>query len=142
MKLKHNISYSNILSISIGIAYLWFGALKYFPNQSPAEDLAKNTIDVLTFSLIPSNVSIILLAIWESLVGVLLIMNIYKRVAILLAIVHMTLTFTPLFIFPEQMFINMPFQLTLVGQYIIKNIVIIVALFSLYNLSTKKPKLG
>ena len=142
MNLKLNISNSRILTVSIGIAYLWFGALKYFPNQSPAEDLAKNTIDVLTFSLIPSNVSIILLAIWESLVGVLLILNIYKRVAILLAIVHMTLTFTPLFIFPEQMFINTPFQLTLVGQYIIKNIVIIVALFSLYNLSTKTPKLG
>ena len=142
MNLKLNISNNRILTVSIGIAYLWFGTLKYFPNQSPAEDLAKNTIDVLTFSLIPSNVSIILLAIWESLVGVLLIMNIYKRVAILLAIVHMTLTFTPLFLFPEQMFINTPFQLTLVGQYIIKNIVIIVALFSLYNLSTKTPKLG
>jgi uncharacterized membrane protein YkgB len=141
MNLKLNLSNNRILTVSIGIAYLWFGILKYFPNQSPAEDLAKNTIDVLTFSLIPSNISIILLAIWESLVGFLLIMNIYKRVAILLALVHMTLTFTPLFLFPEQMFINAPFQLTLLGQYIIKNIVIIVALFSLYKLPPTKPKL-
>lgn len=141
MNLKLNISNNRILTVSIGIAYLWFGILKYFPNQSPAEDLAKNTIDVLTFSLIPSNISIILLAIWESLVGVFLIMNIYKRIAILLAIVHMTFTFTPLFIFPEQMFINTPFQLTLVGQYIIKNIVILVALFSLYKLPAINPKL-
>ena len=141
MNLKLNFTKNHILSVSIGILYLWFGALKFFPDLSPAEDLAKNTIGVLTFNQIPSNISIVLLAIWETLVGVLLIANIYKRVAIFLALAHMILTFTPLFIIPEQVFVDMPFQLTLVGQYIIKNIVIIVALISLYQLPERKPRL-
>jgi uncharacterized membrane protein YkgB len=141
MNLKLNLTKNHILSVSIGILYLWFGTLKFFPDQSPAEDLAKNTISALTFNQISPNVSIILLAIWETLVGVLLITNIYRRVAIFLALVHMVLTFTPLFIIPEQVFVDMPFQLTLVGQYIIKNIVIIVALISLYKLPERKPKL-
>ena len=141
MNLKLNLTKNHILSMSIGILYLWFGTLKFFPDQSPAEDLAKNTISVLTFNQIPPNVSIVLLAIWETLVGVLLITNIYRRVAVFLALAHMILTFTPLFIIPEQVFVDMPFQLTLVGQYIIKNIVIIVALVSLYQLPERKPKL-
>ncbi|MGH1435298.1 MAG: doxx family protein [Lewinella sp.] len=141
MNLKLNFSRSYILALSIGIIYLWFGTLKYFPNQSPAEDLAKDTITILTFNIIPANVSIILLAIWESLVGILLITNIYRRVAVLLALVHMAFTFTPLFVLPEQVFVNIPFQLTLLGQYIIKNLVIIAALLSLYNLPRAEPEL-
>ena len=142
MKLKLKISNERIIAISIGIIYLWFGALKYFPSVSPAEDLAKNTIDVLTLSILPSSISIILLAIWETIVGVLLIVNYYKRIAIFLALTHMALTFTPLFIFPEQMFTQIPFELTLAGQYIIKNFVIIAALLSLNNLSHSKTVLN
>ncbi len=141
MNLKPQISHNYILALSIGIVYLWFGTLKYFPNVSPAEDLAKNTIDVLTFNLIPSNVSIILLAIWESLVGVLLIVNIFRRTAIILALAHMAFTFFPLLFFTDQVFVNTPFHLTLLGQYIIKNLVIVAGLLALYKLPTTKPKL-
>ncbi len=41
------------LRISIGIIYFWFGALKFFHGYSPAEDLAINTINELTFGLVP-----------------------------------------------------------------------------------------
>lgn len=140
MNLKYQISNNHILAITIGIVYLWFGTLKYFPNLSPAEDLAKNTIDALTNSLIPSSISIILLAIWETLVGILLIVNIYRQITIVIALAHLFLTFTPLFLFPDQVFTNAPFQLTLVGQYIFKNIIIIAGLITLYKLPvTKKP---
>ena len=141
MNLKHQISNNHILALSIGIVYLWFGTLKYFPNISPSGDLAKNTINALTINLIPSNVSIILLAIWESLIGVLLIVNIYRRTVILIALVHMALTFSPLFLFTDQVFSNLPFHLTLLGQYIFKNLIIIAVLLTLYKLPTTKPKL-
>lgn len=126
--------------MSIGVIYLWFGVLKYFPNVSPAEDLAKNTIDVLTFGLIPSNVSIILLAIWESVVGLLLIANIWKRVAIIAALVHIVFTFAPLLILTDLTFESAPLQLTLLGQYIIKNLVIIAGLLILYQSSVKEVR--
>lgn len=136
------LSSNQILAISIGIVYLWFGVLKYFPGASPAEDLAINTMNALTFNLIPSNVSIILLAIWESLVGVLLIANIYRREVVILALVHMAFTFTPMFLLPKQVFVDIPFHLSLVGQYIIKNIIIISALLILYKQDVIKAELS
>lgn len=139
MNLKNKVPSSRILALSIGVVYLWFGVLKFFSGSSPAEELAKNTIDVITFSLIPSDVSIILLAIWETLVGVLLITNFYNRTIIALALMHLTFTFTPLFIFPDQVFTNAPFQFTLLGQYIFKNVILIASLLTLYELI--KPNL-
>ena len=121
----------NLIACSIGIVYLWFGLLKFFPDVSPAEELAKNTINQLTFGLIPSDISYYTLAIWETLVGVLLILGIFKRIAIVLALIHMVFTFTPLFLFPEVSFSNLPFSFTIVGQYIVKNIIIVSALLLL-----------
>ena len=46
------------LRIALGIVFLWFGALKFFPGLSPAQGLATRTIDVLSFGLVPPNVSI------------------------------------------------------------------------------------
>jgi uncharacterized membrane protein YkgB len=140
-KLKKQLLNNHILAISIGLVYLWFGGLKYFPELSPAEDLAKNTITSLTFGMIPDNISIILLAIWETLIGVLLLLNIYRRQVIIIALIHMVFTFTPLFLFSEQSFNNSYFYLTLLGQYIIKNIIIIGGLLTLYKLSVTKRRL-
>ena len=138
--LKPQIFNNHLLAPSIGIVYFWFGMLKFFPNLSPAEDLAKGTIDILTFNLIPSNVSIILLAIWESLIGLLLIVNLFRRTAIILALIHIAFSFSPLFFFTNQVFENAPFHLTLLGQYIVKNLVIIAGLLVLYKLPTKSKK--
>lgn len=134
MNFRKQISSNHILAISIGLVYLWFGVLKFFPQLSPAETLAKNTIDLLTFGIIPGNISIILLAIWETLVGILLIFNLYRKQAIIIALVHMVFTFTPLFLFPNQSFSDLPVGFSLVGQYIFKNIIIISALITLYRL--------
>ncbi|UWX54118.1 hypothetical protein NYZ99_13915 [Maribacter litopenaei] len=89
------------LQIAIGLVYLWFGALKFFPNTSPAEELATNTIGELTLSLIPPSISIILLALWEVLVGLFFLFNLQKKMTIRVAVVHMLLTFTPLYFFPS-----------------------------------------
>ncbi len=136
MNLKSKISSYQVIAISIGIVYLWFGLLKYFPEMNPAENLAQNTISVLTFNLIPPNISIILLAIWESVLGILLILNIYNKTVIAAALIHIIFTFTPLFIFPKQIFIDAPFQLSLLGQYITKNFIIVSALSILYKRPT------
>ncbi len=120
-----------ILSISIGLVYLWFGILKFFPGESPAEKLALDVINWLTFGLIPENISIVLLALWESLIGIFLIVNIFRKPVLYLALAHMVCTFLPLFIFTERSFTESPLSFTLVGQYIFKNIIIVSALFLL-----------
>lgn len=126
-----------ILRISIGIIYLWFGALKFFPGVSPAEELAKETIHRLTFRLISPDLSLLLLALWETAIGILLILGLYPRVVVRIVLVHMVCTFAPLFLLPGISFTSAPFALTLVGQYIIKNIVIISALFVIDGFSKK-----
>lgn len=122
-----------VLRISIGVIYVWFGVLKFFPGVSPAEELAKQTIHLITFGLIQPNVSIVLLAIWETVVGALLISGFYLHVVIRVVIVHMMCTFTPLVVLPNESFTSAPLALSLVGQYIIKNIVIVSALFVIDN---------
>jgi uncharacterized membrane protein YkgB len=46
---------------------------------------------------------------------------------------HMICTFAPLFILPELSFTHAPFAFTLVGQYIVKNIVFILAGILIYQ---------
>lgn len=117
----------NLLRISIGIIYVWFGALKFFPNLSPADQLAKDTIYLITFGLIPNNVSIILLALWETLLGVVLILGVWRKAVFYILLIHMICTFVPLFFFEDVSFTNSPYAFTLVGQYIMKNLIIICA---------------
>ena len=50
-----------LLRISIGVVFFWFGILKFFPGLSPAETLAIQTIEVLTFGLVKASVARILL---------------------------------------------------------------------------------
>jgi uncharacterized membrane protein YphA (DoxX/SURF4 family) len=121
-----------LLRISIGLIYLWFGALKFFHGYSPAEDLAINTIHKLTFGLIPQQATIILLAGWECAVGLLLMAGKWLRPVLIFLFVHMACTFTPLLFFPSLSFNYPPYGFTLVGQYIMKNIIIICAAMVLW----------
>lgn len=124
---------NRLIAITIGLVYFWFGALKFVADLSPAEELAKNTIHQLTFGMIPDSVSIILLAIWEVGLGILLVFGWFKRQAVILGLVHMLCTFSPLLFFPNEVFGEAPLSLTLVGQYIMKNLIIIAALVSVYE---------
>ncbi|MBN1143904.1 MAG: DoxX family membrane protein [Bacteroidales bacterium] len=115
------------LRISIGIIFFWFGVLKYFEGLSPAEGIAIRTIDVLTFHLLPERLIIVGLATWEVLIGIGLLLNAFMRETLLLLFLQMMGTFTPLFLFPSDVFHVFPIALTLEGQYIVKNIVLISA---------------
>ena len=122
-----------LLSITIGIVYLWFGLLKFVPGLSPAEGLATETIRLLTFGILGPSLSMKLLALWETTLGVLLVAGFFRRLVIPLALTHIALTFTPMLFFPDQVFSNNPFYLTLLGQYIAKNIIIVGALIIIWQ---------
>ncbi len=136
--LAQRIEKNNMLSVCIGVIYLWFGMLKFFPGVSPAETIAMDTIHELTFGFIPPQLSLFLLAIWETALGVLLVGGFLSRFAYLLALLHMMFTFTPFLFFPDLTFTNAPFGLTLLGQYIMKNIVFLGLLVFLLNKERKK----
>jgi uncharacterized membrane protein YkgB len=122
-----------LIRLSLGIIFLWYGMLKFFPTLSPAEALATQTIDILFFGLISPSVSIKLLAILEVSIGIGFIFGIYTRYVVFVFLGHMICTFAPLFILPELSFTQAPYAFTLVGQYIVKNVVFILAGILIYQ---------
>lgn len=116
-----------ILRISLGVIFVWFGGLKFIPGSSPAEDLATRTIEYLSLGRIPSQVSLPLLAVWEVAIGVGLLSGVLLRTVLALMLLQMAGTLAPLAIFPNEVFLYVPYAPTLEGQYIIKNAVLISA---------------
>lgn len=129
----------SFLSCSLGIVYLWFGALKFFPGVSPAEELASETIALLTFNLLDTRLSLVLLAIWECALGLFLLLNVLRRITVPFALFHILLTFSPLILLPAEVFTAGPLILTLTGQYIIKNFIIVAVLFTLWDTRKVNP---
>ena len=115
----------SLLRISIGIVFVWFGFLKFIPGLSPAHELAIRTITLLSFGTIPDFIIINGLAFWEVLIGIGFISGKFMRETLVLLFLQMIGTFTPLFLFPNEVFTSFPYAPTLEGQYIIKNIVIV-----------------
>jgi uncharacterized membrane protein YkgB len=107
------------LRISLGIIFIWFGALKIF-GESPANDVITKTI-----YWFDPNIFIPILGIWEMAIGLCLIVPAFIRAGLFLLALQMPGTFLPLVLLPEVCFQSAPFNLTLEGQYIIKNLVLI-----------------
>ena len=128
----------SILRMSIGIIYVLFGVLKFFPNHSPAERLAVDTIEILSFGFLSGSTALLSLAALEAGLGLCLLFNYRLRLVIYLAVGHMLGTFLPLYLFPEQAFAGHPLSLSLLGQYIIKNFVVIGAFLVLYAKTVRK----
>ena len=132
-----------LMRISVGVLFLWFGTLKFFPGVSPAEQLVIQTIDILSFGFIPDMLGLKLLAILEVFIGIMLITTKEYRITFWFLIFHMLCTVLPMFVLTEVTFKRFPFQPTLEGQYIAKNIVIIcMAFVLLYFEETKRKSNG
>jgi uncharacterized membrane protein YkgB len=112
------------LRVGLGAIFVWFGALKLFPDLSPAESLVRNTIYFFN-----PDFFLPILAIWEVLIGIGflsgLFTNKFQRATILLLFLQMFGAALPLVLLPEVVWDKFPFVLTLEGQYIIKNLAII-----------------
>jgi len=107
------------LQISLGIIFIWYGALKIF-GDSPANDLITKTI----YWFDPA-IFIPVLGVWEMAIGLCLLAPSFFRVGLFLLALQMPGTFLPLILLPEVCFESVPFNLTLEGQYIVKNLVLI-----------------
>lgn len=113
------------LRIVLGVIFIWFGFLKFFPDLSPAEELATRTIEKITLNSIPDSTAVVILATWECFIGIGLILGKFMRTTLILLFLQMFGTIMPLFFFPTETFVQFPYAPSLEGQYIIKNFVII-----------------
>ena len=110
------------LRYSLGLIYIWFGILKPF-GLSPAQELVENTV----YWFDNPKTFVPILGWWEVVIGLTMCIKPLIRVSIFLLFIQMPGTFLPLILLPEVCFSNFPFGLTLEGQYIIKNLIIISA---------------
>src|SRR5688572_5665744 len=111
-----------ILRVTMGIIFVWFGALKLIPGMSPAEPLIRAAITFL-----PMNVFLPFLALWEMAIGLGFITGKFQRVTIILLLMQMGGAMSPLVLAPDRLWIAFPHQWTLEGQYVFKDIVLIAA---------------
>lgn len=111
-----------LLRVGLGIVFLWFGALKLAPGLSPAEELVRNT----TYFVDP-DWFLPVLAVWEMAIGLGLIFGRFMRLTLLLLFLQMPGTALPLVLLPDVVWTVFPYGLTLEGQYIVKNLVLIAA---------------
>lgn len=107
------------LQLSLGVIFIWFGALKPF-GDSPANEVITKTV-----YWFDPDIFIPILGVWEMAIGICLLVTPLIRVGLFLLALQMPGTFLPLVLRPEICFIDIPFNLTLEGQYIIKNLVLI-----------------
>ena len=110
------------LRYSLGLIYIWFGILKPF-GLSPAQELVENTV----YWFDNPKTFVPILGWWEVVIGLTMCIKPLIRVSIFLLFIQMPGTFLPLILLPEVCFSNFPFGLTLEGQYIVKNLIIISA---------------
>ena len=110
------------LRYSLGLIYIWFGILKPF-GLSPAQELVENTV----YWFDNPKTFVPILGWWEVVIGLTMCIKPLIRVSIFLLFIQMPGTFLPLILLPEVCFNNFPFGLTLEGQYIVKNLIIISA---------------
>jgi uncharacterized membrane protein YphA (DoxX/SURF4 family) len=118
-----------LLRWSIGLIFIWFGALKIIPGMSPADQIATETTMTLTFGLLSEDAARLALAGLELVIGIGLVAGRFLRITLLLLFAQMAGTLTPLVLSPDQIWSDFPFVLTLEGQYIMKNAVLISAGF-------------
>ncbi len=111
-----------LLRLALALVFLWFGALKV-ADRSPVADLVADTVYWL-----PASFFVRFLGVWEMAVGLGLLLPVALRVTLLLFWAQMAGTFLVLVIHSGLSFQSSnPLLLTMTGEFVIKNLVLITA---------------
>jgi len=122
-----------LLRYSLGAIFFWFGALKLL-GISPIEELVSQTTDWMHIRDFPE-----ILGVWEMCIGICFLNKKWYWYAFVLFMIQIPGTFLPLLLHPSECFTVFPYGLTLEGQYIFKNLILISAVFSIMTpVNTKK----
>ncbi|GLY44473.1 hypothetical protein Amsp01_104960 [Amycolatopsis sp. NBRC 101858] len=120
-----------LLRINMGLVFLGFGVLKFFPGVSPAENLVAATSRELTWgvvpALVPFSVALAGTAALECVIGLSLVTGwLFHRVRYLLAL-ELAGILSPVVLLPGRLFSGPGHAPTLEGQYVLKDIVLLAA---------------
>ncbi|MDT4987491.1 MAG: putative oxidoreductase [Micromonosporaceae bacterium] len=111
-----------LLRISVGVVFIWFGALK-ITGATPVAKLVAATVPIL-----PANVFVPALGAFEVVLGLALLIGRHLDLVAVLLVAHLTGTFLVLVMEPNAAFEHgNPLMLTMTGEFVIKNIVLIAA---------------
>lgn len=120
-----------ILRVSLGVVFLCFGFLKFFPGISPAENLTATTTSILTFGLVPASVALVAIATLECVIGIWLLVGRALRGVIYLLFVELVGILSPIPLLAGRLFMGPHNAPTLEGQYVLKDVIIVGAVLVL-----------
>ena len=110
------------LRLALGFIFLWFGALKIF-GSSPVVLLIQET-----FTFLPIRLFVLILGVWEVIIGIGIILKRALRCVLALLGAHLIGTFVALGLNPHHFFVQgFPLSLTADGEFVMKNLVFIAA---------------
>lgn len=115
--------------VALFVVYFWFGSLKVI-GLSPATGLVSDLAHV-TLPIFEADKFLVLFGLFECFLGLIWLWPKLAKVAFWLTIFHLFTTFLPTVFLPEASW-NQLFTPSLVGQYIIKNLVILASILTLY----------
>jgi putative oxidoreductase len=118
---KHSIG---ILRVSLGLVFLGFGVLKFFPDASPAQALVERTLETLTFGLLSGETALVVTAVAECFVGLTLVTGKLVKAGLVVLAGSLVGIMSPLVLFYGDLFPGAP---TLEAQYVFKDIVLAAA---------------
>jgi len=111
-----------LLRVSLGVIFIWFGALK-LSNSTPVADLVADTVPFL-----PRDLFVPALGAFEVLLGAALLIGRWLGPVVFLMVAHLAGTFLVLVTQPQIAFEGgNPLYLTMTGEFVVKNIVLISA---------------
>ncbi|MQA95020.1 MAG: DoxX family membrane protein [Streptosporangiales bacterium] len=111
-----------ILRVSLGTVFFVFGALKFVPGMSPAQDLVVRTLETLSLGMVPGTAALIITAVAECFIGVTLITGRFLRVGLAVLGASLVGIMSPLVLFFTDL---VGHGVTLEAQYVFKDIVLV-----------------
>ncbi|MDO8564782.1 MAG: hypothetical protein Q7R88_02185 [bacterium] len=112
----------SLLRITLAVIFIWFGLLKVF-GYNPVYDLIYHSLAPIMASGAP----FLLLGVFETAIGALLLLNRFVFVTHTFLVLHLVGTFST-FIFGWDVVFSPHFPiLTLAGEFVLKNLTLVVA---------------
>lgn len=118
---RHSI---DVLRVSLGLVFVAFGTLKFFPGVSPAEALSVATLEKLSLGLLSGYAAQAVIAAMEVFIGLTLVTGKLLKTGLVVMTGALAGFFAPYVFFFTNLFPGAP---TLEAQYIFKDIVLAAA---------------
>ena len=113
------------LRISLGLIIAGFGALKFVPGWSPAEQLVEKAVDGMTLGMVTGHTAVAATAALEVFIGLMFLTGRLPRLTLVVTAGWLLGIMSPLVLFPGELFPGgLP---TLAAQYILKDIILAAA---------------